>query len=70
MKNPVKANPNGFTPNVRLCPDPGKLIARTAEAAKFHDTHAIQHYAGHKSIRHTVRYTELSAAWFRNFWED
>ena len=25
------------------------------------DTRAVQHYLGHKNIRHTVRYTELSA---------
>ena len=25
-----------------------------------HDTQALQHYLGHKSIQHTVRYTELS----------
>ncbi len=35
-----------------------------------HDTRAIQHYAGHKNIQHTVRYTVLSATRFKNFWED
>ncbi len=35
-----------------------------------HDTRAIQHYAGHRNIQHTVRYTELSATRFKNFWED
>ena len=35
-----------------------------------HDTRAIQHYAGHKNIQHTVRYTELSSARFNSFWED
>lgn len=34
------------------------------------DTRAIQHYMGHKSIQHTVRYTELSANRFKNFWKD
>ncbi len=35
-----------------------------------HDTRAIQHYLGHKNIQHTVRYTELSAGRFMNFWKD
>ncbi len=35
-----------------------------------HDTRAIQHYLGHRNIQHTVRYTELSATRFKNFWED
>jgi type 1 fimbriae regulatory protein FimB/type 1 fimbriae regulatory protein FimE len=33
-----------------------------------HDTRRIQDWLGHKSIAHTTRYTELSAAPFRNFW--
>ncbi len=35
-----------------------------------HDTRAIQHYLGHKNIQHTVRYTELSANRFKDFWTD
>ncbi len=35
-----------------------------------HDTRAIQHYLGHKNIQHTVRYTELSANRFNDFWQD
>jgi len=34
------------------------------------DTRAVQHYLGHKNIQHTVRYTELSAARFNEFWND
>jgi type 1 fimbriae regulatory protein FimB/type 1 fimbriae regulatory protein FimE len=34
------------------------------------DTHALQHYLGHKNIQHTVRYTELSPARFKSFWDD
>ena len=34
------------------------------------DTRALQHYLGHKNIKHTVRYTELSPERFKNFWED
>ncbi len=34
------------------------------------DTRAIQHYLGHKNIQHTVRYTELSAGRFNDFWTD
>jgi hypothetical protein len=32
------------------------------------DTRSIQSYLGHKNIQHTVRYTELSPARFRDFW--
>ncbi len=35
-----------------------------------HDTRAIQHYLGHKNITHTVRYTELAADRFNDFWRD
>ena len=35
-----------------------------------HDTRAIQHYLGHKSIMHTVRYTELAPDRFKGFWSD
>jgi len=35
-----------------------------ALAAKGHDTRALQAYLGHKSIQHTVRYTELSSTRF------
>ena len=33
-------------------------------------TRAIQHYLGHKNIQHTVRYTELAADRFYEFWRD
>jgi integrase len=33
-----------------------------------HDTRAIQDWLGHRSIQHTVRYTELNATRFRDFW--
>ena len=32
------------------------------------DTRTIQAYLGHKDIRHTVRYTELSPLRFKDFW--
>jgi type 1 fimbriae regulatory protein FimB/type 1 fimbriae regulatory protein FimE len=35
-----------------------------------HDTRALQAYLGHKNIQHTVRYAELSADRFRDFWRD
>jgi site-specific recombinase XerD len=35
-----------------------------------HDTRAIQHYLGHKDIKHTVRYTELAPTRFNGFWKD
>jgi site-specific recombinase XerD len=34
-----------------------------------HDTRALQHYLGHRNIQHTVRYSELSATRFNNFWK-
>lgn len=33
-----------------------------------HDTRRIQSWLGHRSIQHTVRYTELSSAPFKHFW--
>jgi type 1 fimbriae regulatory protein FimB/type 1 fimbriae regulatory protein FimE len=39
-----------------------------ALANKGHDTRALQAYLGHKSIQHTVRYTELSPDRFKDFW--
>jgi hypothetical protein len=35
-----------------------------------HDTRAIQDWLGHRSITHTVRYTELAATRFKDFWRD
>jgi type 1 fimbriae regulatory protein FimE len=35
-----------------------------------HDTRAIQHYLGHQNIQHTIRYTQLAAIRFRDFWRD
>ena len=34
------------------------------------DTRALQVYLGHKSIQHTVRYTELAPTRFKGFWRD
>jgi integrase len=39
-----------------------------ALANKGVDTRSIQAYLGHKSITHTVRYTELSPSRFKDFW--
>jgi AraC-like DNA-binding protein len=35
-----------------------------------HDTRAIQHYLGHRSIASTVRYTSLAPDRFKGFWKD
>jgi integrase len=35
-----------------------------------HDTRAIQHYLGHRSIASTVRYTALASDRFMGFWRD
>jgi integrase len=34
------------------------------------DTRTIQAYLGHRNIQHTVRYTELAPARFRDLWQD
>jgi integrase len=34
------------------------------------DTRALQAYLGHKNIQHTVRYTEMAADRFKDFWRD
>jgi type 1 fimbriae regulatory protein FimB/type 1 fimbriae regulatory protein FimE len=39
-----------------------------ALANRGHDTRALQAYLGHRNIQHTVRYTELTPARFKNFW--
>jgi integrase len=39
-----------------------------ALANKGHDTRALQAYLGHRTIQHTVRYTELSPTRFKDFW--
>jgi type 1 fimbriae regulatory protein FimB/type 1 fimbriae regulatory protein FimE len=39
-----------------------------ALASAGHDTRRIQDWLGHVSIQHTTRYTQLSAAPFRDFW--
>ena len=39
-------------------------------ANEGHDTRAIQQYLGHRNIQHTVRYTELRADRFKDFWKD
>jgi len=39
-------------------------------ANKGNDTRAIQSYLGHRNIKNTVIYTELSAKRFDSFWED
>ena len=41
-----------------------------ALANKGVDTRSLQAYLGHKNIQHTVRYTELAPARFRDFWAD
>ena len=35
-----------------------------------HDTRALQHYLGHRSIQNTVQYTESAPDRFKRFWKD
>jgi integrase len=45
------------------------LINSIPSAEPFdHDTRRIQDWLGHRSIQHTTRYTQLSAAPFKDFW--
>ena len=37
-------------------------------ANKGTDKRTIQSYLGHRSIQHTVKYTELSPTWFKDLW--
>jgi site-specific recombinase XerD len=39
-------------------------------ANKGVDTRALQQYLGHRTIQHTVRYTELTPQRFQDFWTD
>jgi len=39
-------------------------------ANEGHDTRSIQHYLGHRNIQNTMRYTELDANRFNEFWTD
>jgi integrase len=39
-----------------------------ALANRGHDTRALQAYLGHRNIQHTVRYSELASARFKDFW--
>jgi integrase len=41
-----------------------------ALANRAHDTRALQAFLGHRNIQHTVRYTELAPARFKDFWRD
>jgi site-specific recombinase XerD len=43
-------------------------FSSTAAANTGHDTRRIQDWLGHRSIAHTTRYTQLSAAPFKDFW--
>ncbi len=54
-------------------PGPSCMLRHSAGyklAGDGHDTRSIQDYLGHRDIRHTVRYTELSPKPFRDFWRD
>ena len=39
-------------------------------ANEGHDTRSIQQYLGHKNIKHTTRYTDISTDKFKKFWKD
>jgi site-specific recombinase XerD len=45
-------------------------MLRLRPANAGHDARAIHYWLGHRSIQHTVRYTELSPTRFKDFWRD
>jgi type 1 fimbriae regulatory protein FimB len=45
-----------------------KVLVNEANAGR--DTRSIQAYLGHKSIQHTVRYTELAPSRFKALFRD
>jgi hypothetical protein len=51
-----------FAHSVDLLDKVGEVIEQLAGVGDY--------YLGHKNIQHTVRYTELSPARFRDFWKD
>jgi hypothetical protein len=67
-----------FTPDARIsarsgCAFPAHVhmlrhACGYALANAGHDTRRIQDWLGHRSIQHTTRYTQLSAAPFKDFW--
>jgi integrase len=44
------------------------IVGKAELANAGHDTRALQDWLGHRSIQHTVRYTELSPTRFKDFW--
>jgi type 1 fimbriae regulatory protein FimB/type 1 fimbriae regulatory protein FimE len=51
-------------PLIRIC----CVMRRDTLANKGVDTRALQHHLGHTNIQHTVRFTELAADRFNEFW--
>jgi integrase len=67
--------PGGFSPKALAPASPSRSMptccgtpAATPLANAGHDARRIQDWLGHKSIAHTTRYTQLSAAPFKDFW--
>ena len=54
----------GFPGNVHML----RHACGYALANAGHDTRSIQDWLGHRSIQHTVRYTELTPTRFKDFW--
>jgi hypothetical protein len=68
----IMANPHTYAPSsaFRCTPTCCRTPAATILANNGTDTRTIQVYLGHKDIRHTVRYTELSPVRFKGLWKD
>jgi hypothetical protein len=70
--------PNGQTPLLYVALGDGDQWGVEAEwpdgsiepIRTFKAQRAIQDWLGHRSIQHTVRYTELTPIRFKDFWRD
>ena len=49
---------------------PHMLRHACGEASKRHHTRSLQAYLVNNPIQHTVRYTELAPARFKDFWQE
>ena len=70
MREPICLVSLGSPGRSRPCLSPLRRACGYKLANVGTDTRTIQAYLGHKDIRHTVRYTELSPVRFKGLWRD
>jgi hypothetical protein len=59
-----------ITAKTAIVPSRSLIFHSTTLANTGHDTRAIQDWLGHRSMQHTLRYTELAPTRFKDFWRD